>query len=106
MTRDMSSPASFSSGSGPSPGCGQRGLNSRAVAVVTNRWYREQRRAGEPVHVSANIVNSFNISDQDATRMLTLLKQRKISCILKVRTKKVRTYIKMPQRVDDKSPLS
>lgn len=63
----MSSPASFSSGSGPSPGCGQRGLNSRAVAVVTNRWYREQRRA-----------------DQDATRMLTLLKQRKISCILKV----------------------
>ena len=45
----MSSPASFSSGSAPSPGACQRnlGLNSRAVAVVTNRWYREQRRAGQ-----------------------------------------------------------
>ena len=35
--------------------------------MVTNRWYREQRRA-----------------DQDATRSLTILKQRKISCIIKV----------------------
>jgi len=46
---------------------GMSSSSSRALAVVTNRWYREQRRA-----------------DQDATRTLTLLKQRKISCILKV----------------------
>jgi len=39
---------------------------ARALAVVTNKWYREQRRA-----------------EQEATRRLTLLKQRKISCIIK-----------------------
>ena len=69
----MSSPASYSPGSAHSPSSprismGMSSSSSRALAVVTNRWYREQRRA-----------------DQDATRTLTLLKQRKISCILKVR---------------------
>eukprot|EP00090_Calanus_glacialis_P016208 TRINITY_DN25432_c0_g1_i1.p1 TRINITY_DN25432_c0_g1~~TRINITY_DN25432_c0_g1_i1.p1 ORF type:complete len:498 (-),score=89.41 TRINITY_DN25432_c0_g1_i1:25-1518(-) len=68
----MSSPASYSPGSAHSPNSprismGMSSSSSRALAVVTNRWYREQRRA-----------------DQDATRTLTLLKQRKISCILKV----------------------
>jgi len=68
----MSSPASYSPGSTHSPSSprtsmGMSSSSSRALAVVTNRWYREQRRA-----------------DQDATRTLTLLKQRKISCILKV----------------------
>jgi len=68
----MSSPASYSPGSTHSPNSprisvGMSSSSSRALAVVTNRWYREQRRA-----------------DQDATRTLTLLKQRKISCILKV----------------------
>lgn len=68
----MSSPASYSpssvhSGGGQdSPRVGGSS-SARALAVVTNRWYREQRRA-----------------DQEATRTLTLLKQRKISCILKV----------------------
>jgi len=68
----MSSPASYSPSSTHSPSSprvsmGMSSSSSRALAVVTNRWYREQRRA-----------------DQDATRTLTLLKQRKISCILKV----------------------
>lgn len=68
----MSSPASYSPSSTHSPNSprismGMSSSSSRALAVVTNRWYREQRRA-----------------DQDATRTLTLLKQRKISCILKV----------------------
>jgi len=68
----MSSPASYSPSSthsqnSPRVSMGMSSSSSRALAVVTNRWYREQRRA-----------------DQDATRTLTLLKQRKISCILKV----------------------
>jgi len=55
----MSSPASPRTVLGPS--------TAKALAVVTNKWYRDQRRA-----------------DQEATRRLTLLKQRKISCIIKV----------------------
>ena len=45
----------------------QQSLN-QALAIVANKWDREQR-----------------IQDQENTRRLTLLKQRKISAILKVR---------------------
>jgi len=45
----------------------QQSLN-QALAIVANKWDREQR-----------------IQDQETTRRLTLLKQRKISAILKVR---------------------
>ena len=47
----------------------QQSLN-QALAVVANKWDREQR-----------------VQDQENTRRLTLLKQRKISAILKVRLK-------------------
>ena len=47
----------------------QQSLN-QALAIVANKWDREQR-----------------IQDQETTRRLTLLKQRKISAILKVRIK-------------------
>ena len=47
----------------------QQSLN-QALAIVANKWDREQR-----------------IQDQENTRRLTLLKQRKISAILKVRKK-------------------
>ena len=57
-----------SSPSSPRVSVGLGSCSTRALAVVTNKWYREQRRA-----------------EQDVTRSLTLLKQRKISCILKVR---------------------
>ena len=53
--------------SSPRVSVGLGSSSTRALAVVTNKWYREQRRA-----------------EQDVTRSLTLLKQRKISCILKV----------------------
>ena len=33
-----------------SPSCGSK--SSRAVAVVTNRWFREQRRTGQTYLVS------------------------------------------------------
>merc|ERR1712223_130037 len=46
----------------------QQSLN-QALAIVANKWDREQR-----------------IQDQETTRRLTLLKQRKISAILKVET--------------------
>ena len=41
---------------------------NQALARVNNKWDREQRK-----------------QDQEATRKLTLLKQRKISAVLKVR---------------------
>lgn len=53
--------------SSPRLSVGLGSCSSRALAVVTNKWYREQRRA-----------------EQDMTRSLTILKHRKISCILKV----------------------
>ena len=50
----------------PSSSCGSS-LN-QALAIVANKWDREQRR-----------------QEQDTTRKLTLLKQRKVSAVLKVR---------------------
>ena len=41
---------------------------NQAIAIVTNRWDREQKR-----------------QEQDLTRKLTVLRQRKISAVLKVR---------------------
>ena len=70
---------SYGAGGGPSSPRVSVGLGScstRALAVVTNKWYREQRRA-----------------EQDVTRSLTILKQRKISCILKVSSPFLRTYL-------------
>lgn len=51
-----------------------------------------ERHVFESLNVSKNGSNLNCLlwcADQDATRMLTLLKQRKISCILKVKTKRV-----------------
>ena len=44
----------------------QQSLN-QALAIVANKWDREQRR-----------------QEQEVTRKLTLLKQRKVSAVLKV----------------------
>ena len=73
-----------------------------------------ERHVFESLNVSKNGSNLNCLlwcADQDATRMLTLLKQRKISCILKVKTKRVHscsaqlsTFIKIAQRRVDKSP--
>jgi len=63
----MSSNTTTQSPGSDSPGRGTSTAATRALAVVTNRWYREQRKA-----------------DQEVTKALTLLKQRKISCLLKV----------------------
>ena len=75
----VSSLASSSAGTSSSTSCccntgapqlqHQQSLN-QALAIVANKWDREQR-----------------IQDQETTRRLTLLKQRKISAILKVRKK-------------------
>ncbi len=67
VVRSGSPPPAGGASHSPRVSVGFGSSSSRALAVVTNRWYREQRRA-----------------EQDATRSLTLLKQRKISCILKV----------------------
>ena len=53
----------------------QQSLN-QALAIVANKWDREQR-----------------IQDQETTRRLTLLKQRKISAILKVRIREAKRLI-------------
>ena len=63
----VTSSYSGSPSSSPRVSVGLGSTSTRALAVVTNKWYREQRRA-----------------ELDVTRSLTLLKQRKISCILKV----------------------
>lgn len=55
-----------SSGSGPNQHHHQQSLN-QALAIVANKWDREQRR-----------------QEQEITRRLTLLKQRKVSAVLKV----------------------
>ena len=55
-----------SSGSGPGQHHHQQSLN-QALAIVANKWDREQRR-----------------QEQEITRRLTLLKQRKVSAVLKV----------------------
>ena len=63
----------------------QPNLN-QALAIVANKWDREERR-----------------QEQEATRRLTVLKQRKISAILKVRLERRGEALCLPRGAITKS---